>query len=46
MACEVGRFTLTILSKGGRSVTDSGKYVVIWKIEGGTWKLHVDIWNK
>ncbi|TDI61904.1 MAG: DUF4440 domain-containing protein [Alphaproteobacteria bacterium] len=22
-----------------------GKYLVVWKNEGGTWKLHRDIWN-
>lgn len=26
-------------------MTDVGKYVVVWKDEGGVWKLHVDIWN-
>ena len=24
---------------------DSGKFIVIWKQEGGQWKLHRDIWN-
>ena len=23
----------------------TGKYIVVWKNEGGTWKLHRDIWN-
>lgn len=22
-----------------------GKYIVVWKDDGGTWKLHLDIWN-
>ena len=22
-----------------------GRYVVVWKCEGGRWKLHRDIWN-
>jgi ketosteroid isomerase-like protein len=39
-ACEIGAYTLTA---GGE--TDKGKYVVIWKREGGDWKLAVDIWN-
>ena len=26
-------------------VLDQAKYVVIWKKEGGSWKLHRDIWN-
>jgi ketosteroid isomerase-like protein len=25
--------------------TDTGKYIVIWKRQGGVWKLHADIWN-
>jgi ketosteroid isomerase-like protein len=24
---------------------DEIKYVVVWKREGGEWKLHRDIWN-
>jgi ketosteroid isomerase-like protein len=27
------------------SVADAGKYIVIWKKDGGTWKLHRDIWT-
>ncbi len=41
-AVEVGRYTL---KTGDESVADSGKYIVIWKNQGGTWKLHRDIWN-
>jgi len=41
-AVEVGRYTLR--AKGGH-VADVGKYVVVWKKEGGGWKLHRDIWN-
>ena len=44
MACEIGRYTLTI-QKGSESMTDVGKYVVVWKNNGGSWKLHIDIWN-
>ena len=29
----------------GQSVTDIGKYLVVWKREGGAWRLHIDIWN-
>jgi ketosteroid isomerase-like protein len=39
---EVGRYQL----KGaGDEVMDWGKYLVVWKQEGGEWKLHHDIWN-
>src|SRR5438270_774133 len=41
-AFEVGRFSLK--GEGGH-VLDQGKYIVIWKQEGGQWKLHRDIWN-
>ena len=41
-AVEVGRYTLR--GQGGQ-VADAGKYVVVWKTEGGGWKLHRDIWN-
>ena len=41
-AIEVSAFTL--LGEGGQ-VLDKGKYIVIWKREGGQWKLHRDIFN-
>jgi uncharacterized protein (TIGR02246 family) len=41
-ATEVG--TWTWKGKDGATV-DSGKYIVIWKKEGGQWRLHRDIWN-
>jgi uncharacterized protein (TIGR02246 family) len=41
-AVEVGTYTLRA---AGGQVADTGKYVVVWKTEGGTWRLHRDIWN-
>jgi uncharacterized protein (TIGR02246 family) len=41
-AVEVGRYTL--LGEDGQTI-DKGKYLVVWKQEGGGWKLHRDIWN-
>lgn len=41
-AIEVGKYTL--LTADGQ-VADAGKYVVVWKVEGRSWKLHRDIWN-
>jgi uncharacterized protein (TIGR02246 family) len=41
-AHEVGRYTL---KTGGGQVADAGKYLVVWKQEGGAWKLHRDIWT-
>jgi uncharacterized protein (TIGR02246 family) len=41
-AHEVGTYVLT--GEGGKTL-DSGKYIVVWKRDGGQWKLHRDIWN-
>jgi ketosteroid isomerase-like protein len=41
-AVEVGRYALR--GKGGQ-VADVGKYVVVWKTEGGGWRLHRHTWN-
>ncbi len=41
-AIEVGKYTLKV--EGGQTA-DQGKYVVVWKEEGGAWKLHRDVWN-
>jgi ketosteroid isomerase-like protein len=40
-AIEIGKYDLA----GKEGPMDSGKYVVIWRMEGGSWKLHRDIWN-
>ncbi len=39
---EVGQFVLSLASG---KLADRGKYVVIWKREGETWKLYRDIWT-
>jgi uncharacterized protein (TIGR02246 family) len=41
-AIEVSKYTLC---GAGGQVLDQGKYVVVWKREGGQWKLHRDIFN-
>jgi len=41
-AIEVSNYTLC--GEGGQ-VLDRGKYIVVWKREGGRWKLHRDIFN-
>lgn len=45
IAVEVGRYTSTVPGAGGVTTTDNGKYVVLWKREGRSWKLAVDIFN-
>jgi uncharacterized protein (TIGR02246 family) len=39
---EVGKFELR---DADGKVLDHGKYLVIWKREGDSWKLHRDIWT-
>jgi len=41
-AHEVGKYELR--GADGK-VSDHGKYIVIWKKEGPSWKLHRDIWT-
>jgi ketosteroid isomerase-like protein len=38
---EVGTYTMT---KDGKQI-DKGKYIDLWKMEDGKWKLHRDIFN-
>ena len=45
VAVEIGRYTSTLPGAGGTTTTDKGKYVVVWKREGESWKLAVDIFN-
>ena len=44
-ACDIGKYTLKIQPEEGVTVTDTGKYVVIWKHDDESWKLDIDIWN-
>ena len=41
-AIEAGRYTL---GTADGEAADEGKYLVIWKKQDGTWKLHRDIWT-
>jgi uncharacterized protein (TIGR02246 family) len=45
MVCEIGEADVTFHPEGMDAFKDKGKYVVIWKNVGGTWKLHIDIYN-
>lgn len=42
LATEVGRYALAGADGG---TIDLGKYVVVWHRDGGTWKIHRDIWT-
>ena len=45
LADEFGRFRMTVRPPDGGAAKLAGKYVLIWKREGGGWKMHVAIWN-
>ena len=46
MAYEIGKTKVRIQPEGQATMTDSTKYLVIWKRQAdATWKVHVDIWN-
>ena len=45
IAVEVGTYTITVPGAGGVTTTDKGKYVVVWKREGRSWKLATDVYN-
>lgn len=42
LADEVGTY---VMWGADGKIADQGKFVVLWKKEGGQWKLHRDIWN-
>jgi uncharacterized protein (TIGR02246 family) len=46
LAVETGRYMVHVVPKGTTSpVTDSGKYIVVWKKTDGRWKIFRDIFN-
>jgi ketosteroid isomerase-like protein len=42
LAVEAGAYTLY---GNDRTTLDTGKYLVLWKLVGDTWRLHRDCWN-
>ena len=45
MAHEVGKYSDTTQPDEGEAISESGKYVRIWKRVNGTWKVDVLIFN-
>jgi uncharacterized protein (TIGR02246 family) len=45
VAIEAGTYTQTITPKGGAPMHDVGKYIVVLKRQGETWKLAYEIYN-
>ena len=44
-AYDIGKYRLKIEPEAGVTVEDVGKYVVIWKHDGESWKMDVDMFN-
>ena len=40
-----GRYTMNLEPSGGSPVTDVGKYVVVYRRQGGAWRAVADIFN-
>jgi ketosteroid isomerase-like protein len=40
-----GRYTMTMAPPGGPVMADSGKYLEIWRKQGGSWKVTRDMFN-
>ena len=45
MAYDAGTFELKMNGSNGTPTTTEGKYVVVWKKQGGQWKAVADIFN-
>src|SRR5689334_17924484 len=46
IAYSFGTYELTMPDDGGKTISDHGKYVAIWKKQSdGSWKVATDIWN-
>lgn len=44
-AYDYGYYEVETKRADGSSVTGKGKYVILWRKENNTWKIHLDIWN-
>ena len=45
-AVEIGTISATAPGDGDARVALTGKYIVVWRRDGGgNWRLHRDIWN-
>ena len=46
LAVETGRYAWALTPKAGKTMLDSGKYVVVWKKQvDGSWKMYRDVSN-
>jgi ketosteroid isomerase-like protein len=44
-AYDVGYYEGRTKKVNGEEESWRGKYVIVWKKEGGDWKMYLDIWN-
>jgi uncharacterized protein (TIGR02246 family) len=44
-AYDHGTFEIAGVRDGKSWGPSGGKYVVVWRREGGAWRIHLDIWN-
>src|SRR5688572_9849479 len=45
LAFEVGNYELSVKPKTGQPINDKGKYIVLFRKDGTTWKISHDIFN-
>jgi ketosteroid isomerase-like protein len=46
LAYEEGTYSIKIPGSDGKTTSEAGKYVVVWKKgDDGKWRMHRDIWN-
>jgi len=45
-AYDYGYYSGVSVSKKGVTNTFKGKYVIVWRKDGGDWKIYLDIWNR
>ncbi len=45
LAYDVGRYSMTVPDANGGKHRDKGKYLTVWKREGGQWKIAADAWS-
>ncbi len=46
MAYTIGTYRKEGTGEGGKTATEDGKYVLVWKRQpDATWKIAVDVWN-
>jgi len=45
LAYDVGRYSMTMPQADGSKRPDHGKYLAVWRLQQGTWKLVADSWS-